>query len=185
MMLGYINQPDIASRIDCAWSFAMRENPDLKHASGSDLSSAILRALSLGANTCVNRYHPISSLPNRTPATTQPNRQLVGVEMTIAELTDFKDCFSLATRLQDATATHDLQLQLIGFHGFTIWPSKDNHILDDSDTVFVRFISKGLQKSTTPTVIYSLLKILNEQGFDIPSMRHLFVYDEHIGFSVL
>lgn len=185
LMLVCLNQPDIASRLHHAWLSALSENPALNECDHDSYASTILSMLKENEHTETPTIY--QSLPATISFPELPEtkeQQLIGIEITLGDIEN-RDSHSLSQTIEPLCEELPLQLQLISTRGFTVWPKREAYVFGQNDYVMLRFLSNQSPKRTDRKEIATLIQKLEEQGLAICSTRHLSLYDEHVGFSVL
>lgn len=188
LMLLYLGQADIANIIHHAWLEVMEAHTTTSLAY-ADYTSFILEQLNTPQKHDI--FYPKASLPIVDLPTTSSNvenkaenKQLIGVEITIDTAGDYDTTHELAKEIEHICSNTSLTLQRIATRGYAIWPSNEPYHFDANDYVTLRFLSNKNPKQTTPAAILEFLGLLQANDIHFTASRQLFIYDEHIGFSV-
>ncbi len=187
LMLIFLGQADIASRLHHSWLAALEENPLLPTQSHADYTSAILAVLKAKEGVNIPALYaplpPINEHTSKEAETTSSH--IIGAELTLNILHQYKDTNALAECIAILCNEKPLQLQLIASRGFPIWPRAEAYVFGKGDYITVRFLSNQSPKQCAPKDIISLLEALEAEGIAAIASRYLYVYDDHVGFSVL
>ena len=189
LMLIFLGQQDVATNLHLAWDRALHENPTVPTESHDNFATAVLAALSTIKEEKPDSIY--SPLPNVEGAierkeTKGNTKQLIGVELTLSldgEYT-FDSSHDVATILEEACKELNLQPQLMATRGFTIWPSSENYPFNNNDYLTIRFLSNATPKAVSTDEIHLLLERLSQASIIASATRHLYLYGEHVGFSI-
>ncbi|MGH2611740.1 MAG: isocitrate/isopropylmalate family dehydrogenase, partial [Rhabdochlamydiaceae bacterium] len=189
MMMAYLGEAEIATRIHEAWLVTIEEGihtydisndqTTRRRVSTQEFSEAIVKNL---GNKPKQLKAPIYKartkiVPILSPHETKTKRELVGVDIYIYSKDKAPAFEQKITKLSTTT----LKLKMISNRGARIWPN------GHSETFCIeqwrcRYIAPD-GKSTQPHEILKLLDTLTLSGYDVIKTENLYMFDGQPGYS--
>ncbi len=187
-MLFHIGQPEVAARIHNSWLRTLeegihtydifQEGKSRKQVGTKEFGEAIIQNLGTTPEhlpSISSQVTPLALKISHLP--TQPQRQLVGVDLFIYHRGTLNDFFAKVSH----AAVGSLHLQMISNRGTRVWPG------GQPETVCIeewrlRFLSDS-GKATSQNDLIQLLHVLDHAGMDLIRTENLYLFNGVAGFS--
>lgn len=189
MMMAYLNEPLIATRIHEAWLTTIEngihtydifnEKTSRECVGTQEFAAAVVKNLGNKPKQLKAPVYQSATkiAPLLSSHETKTNRQLVGVDVFIYSKDKALDFQQKISRL----TTSSLKLQMITNRGVRIWPNghPETFCIEQWRCRFTDPHSKPIQ----PHEIFKLLELASQAGFDIIKTENLYTFDGKPGYT--
>jgi isocitrate dehydrogenase len=192
LMLEYIDQKDVASKVKNAWLKTIedgihtadiyKEGISKQKVSTAEFSKAVIMNLGKEPEKLPKAvFVPTDKNDDDSKASSNnkhPEQKLIGVDVYIQ--CESKSIEELAGIISDLHS--DLKLHLISYRGLKVWPDEDTMPVKP-ELICCRFIGFRDSGVTQKTVI-ELLIAINDKSLEVALTSNLYMYDNQVGFTL-